>query len=150
MGTESRSDGPGFFEPHGAIKSMVIVEDNPGIRRMLTRSMELQGFEVAAAANGNDGLEAIQREVPDVAIIDIGLPDVNGYELARLIRQQPSCRSMFLVAFTGYGQASDREHALAAGFDVHLVKPLDPQRMLAAIAAARAVSSTVTRYSTTL
>ena len=125
-------------------KRMVIVEDNPGIRKMLARSMELQGFKVAVAANGHEGLETVRRQTPDVAIIDIGLPDVDGYELARRIRKQPAYQSTLLVAFTGYGQETDRAEALAAGFDLHLVKPLDPQRLLAAITAAWAVSSAVT------
>ena len=63
---------------------------------------------------------------PDAAVIDVGLPGMDGYEVARAIRQQPDGRGMCLIALTGYGQADDQRRALAAGFDVHLTKPIDP------------------------
>ena len=79
----------------------------------------------------HDPLEAFQ---PDVALIDLGLPGTDGYALARRIRQCAPARGVYLVALTGYGQAEDRRRALAAGFDVHLTKPVDPARLEALLA----------------
>ncbi|MGE0760633.1 MAG: CheR family methyltransferase, partial [Pirellulaceae bacterium] len=114
-------------------RKLLIVEDNDGIRRMLARSMELKGFIVSAAGDGQQGLEKFIEFEPEIALIDVGLPDVNGFDLARIIRSKPAYRECLLVAVTGYGRESDREQALAAGFDLHLVKPLDPTELVVAI-----------------
>lgn len=113
---------------------LLIVEDNDGVRKMLARTLELKGFEICTAASGRDALKALASFVPTVAIIDIGLPDLNGYEVARAIRQIPDHKDLLLVAVTGYGRDRDRETAIASGFDIHLVKPLDPNELLRAIA----------------
>ncbi|MEN1678212.1 MAG: chemotaxis protein CheB [Planctomycetota bacterium] len=113
---------------------LMIVEDNDGVRKMLQRALQLKGFEVHAVANGGEAVDAATRFNPDVAIIDIGLPDINGYDVARQIRQDPAHRQTLLVAVTGYGRDRDRENARSAGFDVHLVKPIDPDALLRAIA----------------
>ena len=113
---------------------LLIVEDNDGVRNMLARTLQLKGFEVRAVASGRDALEQIDQFHPTVAIVDIGLPDLNGYEVAREVRQNPEHEQLFLVAVTGYGRDRDRQTAEAAGFDVHLVKPLDPNELLRAIA----------------
>jgi CheY-like chemotaxis protein len=70
--------------------------------------------------------ERVSAFAPDVVLLDIGLPDTDGYEVARRMRALPGCAAITLVALTGYGQAEDRERALAAGFEAHLVKPVDP------------------------
>ena len=101
----------------------VLVEDSRDSREMLEQILELGGYQVLSADNGNDGLALIERERPALAIIDIGLPGMNGYELARRVRSD-GATSTYLVALTGYGQPIDRLAALAAGFDEHLVKPL--------------------------
>ena len=113
---------------------LLIVEDNDGVRKMLARTMELKGFDVQVAASGREALDKFEDFSPSVAIVDIGLPDLNGYELAREIRQMPEHRQLLLVALTGYGRDRDREKAMAAGFDIHLVKPLDPNELLRAVA----------------
>lgn len=113
---------------------LLIVEDNEGVRKMLARTLELKGFEVCAAASGREALDQIHAFDPTVAIIDIGLPDLNGYEVAREIRQTPEYKHLMLVAVTGYGRDRDRETAIASGFDIHLVKPLDPNELLRAVA----------------
>lgn len=113
---------------------IMIVEDNDGVRKMLARTLELKGFEVCAAAGGRAALQLIEEFQPTVAIIDIGLPDLNGYEVAREIRQMPEYKDLLLVAVTGYGRDRDRDTAISSGFDIHLVKPLDPNELLRAIA----------------
>ena len=114
-------------------RRVLVVEDNDDAREMLRNLLHLFGHEVHEACDGASGIEQARRVRPDAALIDIGLPGIDGYEVARRIRADvPGAR---LVALTGYGQPEDRERALAAGFDVHLVKPVDPeqlQRLLAA------------------
>jgi len=118
-------------------RKLLIVEDNHGIQKMLARLMELKGFQVETAGNGKAGWEAFSGFKPDLALIDIGLPDVNGYELAKLIRDaeksDDNVSQCFLVAVTGYGQESDRRMATSAGFDLHLVKPITPDDLFAAL-----------------
>ncbi|WP_158265616.1 chemotaxis protein CheB [Blastopirellula marina] len=112
---------------------LLLIEDSDGIRRMLARSLELKGFIVASASNGLDGLARFEEFHPQVAIVDIGLPDIDGYELARRVRSG-GAQTTLLVAVTGYGQDEDRRKALEAGFDMHLVKPIDPSELASAIA----------------
>ena len=115
---------------------LLVVEDNDGVRRMLLRAMKLKGFEVQAAAGGEEALELLENFTPEVAVIDIGLPDIDGYELARRIRHQARFRGLMLVALTGYGRERDKRRASEAGFDLHLVKPLDPNELVRAICSA--------------
>ncbi|TWT34654.1 Autoinducer 2 sensor kinase/phosphatase LuxQ [Blastopirellula retiformator] len=112
---------------------LLLIEDSDSIRRMLARSLELKGFTVDTANNGVDGLERFHAFEPQVAIVDIGLPDIDGYELAQRVRANIS-KKVLLVAVTGYGQDQDRRKALSAGFDMHLVKPIDPLELAGAIA----------------
>jgi CheY-like chemotaxis protein len=92
----------------------------------------LAGHEVDSAANGVTGLEQAIRNRPDVVVIDLGLPELDGYEVARRLRAEGA--AVGLVALTGYGQPGDREKALAAGFDAHVVKPVDPAHLTDVIA----------------
>jgi CheY-like chemotaxis protein len=111
------------------IARVLIVEDNDGSREMLKMLLELDGFEVTAAENGPDGLAAFQRQRPDVALIDIGLPGIDGYQVARQIRGEPENDGVRLVALTGYGRPEDHERVIAAGFDAHLVKPIQVEEL---------------------
>jgi two-component system CheB/CheR fusion protein len=105
--------------------SVVVVEDNADSRIMMCELLELNGFDCRTAETGADGLSLIDEVRPDVALIDIGLPEIDGLELAQRLRRDPKHSGTYLVALTGYGQREDRESALAAGFDAHLVKPVD-------------------------
>jgi two-component system, chemotaxis family, CheB/CheR fusion protein len=107
---------------------VVIVEDNPDSRETLQHLLELGGYRVITASSGREGVACIKRERPEIAIIDIGLPGMSGYDVARELRADGAAKS-YLVALTGYGQPSDRFAALAAGFDEHLVKPLQPEQL---------------------
>jgi two-component system CheB/CheR fusion protein len=108
----------------GPRRKILIVEDNDDSRRMLEMMLRLDGHEVSVARDGEEGLAALRRQVPDVAVVDIGLPTLDGYELARQVRRSDAGGRVYLVALTGYGQAEDRRKVLEAGFDAHLVKPL--------------------------
>ncbi len=105
--------------------SVLIVEDNVDGARMLARFVRLQGHAVRLAFDGEEGLHAVKGFAPDVALLDIGLPKLDGWELARRLRQMWPDR-LLLVAVTGYGTERDREESRRAGFDHHFQKPLDP------------------------
>jgi two-component system CheB/CheR fusion protein len=109
--------------------SILIVEDQDDNRLLLRRLLELQGFQVYTAENGPKGLAAIEQHRPDVALIDIGLPGLTGYEVARQVRDSLGNQQIYLVALTGYGQSQDVQAAFDAGFDNHVVKPLDSQKL---------------------
>jgi CheY-like chemotaxis protein len=116
---------------------VLVVEDNTDTREVLSTALRLDGHEVHEATDGPSGLEAALRLVPDAARVEVGLPGLDGYELARRLRRELGSR-ITLVALTGYGQADDRRRAIDAGFDVHLVKPVTPERLAEVLAAAPA------------
>lgn len=105
---------------------ILIVEDNVDSREMLREWLEMSGHQVSEAADGPSGLEAALEQRPDVALIDVGLPGIDGYEMARRVREALGEEPMILIALTGYGSPEDRRRSRAAGFDAHLVKPLNP------------------------
>jgi signal transduction histidine kinase/DNA-binding response OmpR family regulator len=104
-------------------REIVVVEDNADIRDTLKALLELKGYRVQEAEDGPSGVDLILSRCPSVALVDIGLPGLDGYHLARELRAHPSTTR--LVAITGYGRPEDRRMALEAGFDAHLVKPVD-------------------------
>jgi two-component system, chemotaxis family, CheB/CheR fusion protein len=112
-----------------AVRSVVLVEDQPDARRMMQLLLESEGLSVAIAENGLDGVALIERIHPDLALVDLGLPVLSGFDLARQIRRNPANNSTRLIALSGYGQESDIQAALDAGFDEHLTKPPDPDRL---------------------
>ncbi|MEM9588012.1 MAG: chemotaxis protein CheB [Planctomycetota bacterium] len=106
-----------------------IVEDMEDSRTMIATLLQLEGHEVMTAANGATAIELLTSQPFDFALVDIGLPDINGYDVARRVRERVPSRSLTLIALTGYGQPSDIQEAVAAGFDDHIVKPIDPERL---------------------
>jgi PAS domain S-box-containing protein len=112
----------------------LLVEDNDDAREMLRTLLELDGHTVYEASNGIAGLAAALEHRPDLAVIDIGLPEMDGYEVARRLRASESLKAIRLIALTGYGQADDARRAHEAGFDLHVVKPVDPDRLAEAVA----------------
>jgi two-component system CheB/CheR fusion protein len=109
--------------------NVVVVEDQADARLMMQLVLESQGMTVSTAENGKDGVELIEQLRPDLALVDLGLPVMNGFELARQIRKGPTFSRTRLVALSGYGQDADVEAALTAGFDEHLTKPVDLDRL---------------------
>ncbi len=114
---------------------ILVVEDNPDIRLLLQKKLERHGHEVFVAEDGLRGVEEAIEHRPNLAVVDIGLPGIDGYEVARRIREAVG-DEIVLVALTGYGQPEDRQRALEAGFDHHLTKPVDMKRLRELIAAA--------------
>jgi signal transduction histidine kinase len=117
-----------------ASRSIVVVEDVDDTRATLHRLLEGEGHSVCAAADGESGLRAILENAPDVAIVDLGLPGLDGYEVARRVRSAGV--PAYLIALTGYGLPEDRQRADAAGFDVHLTKPAPVDELLKLVAEA--------------
>ena len=118
---------------------VLVVEDNADARETLQMVLTLMGHQVEVAADGVSGLEKALALAPDVALVDLGLPGLDGYEVARRLRASGG-NDVFLVAVTGYGAREDRERALAAGFDAHVTKPLDAARLEEILASARSAS----------
>jgi len=118
---------PGVASPlAGTVpKRILLIEDSRDAREMFRMVLEGAGHSVYEAENGPRGLEVMDREHPDVAIIDIGLPGLDGYQVARRIRAHPRGQAMLLLALTGYGSERDHQRSAEAGFDYHLVKPVD-------------------------
>jgi CheY-like chemotaxis protein len=112
---------------------VVLVEDNEDVRDMLNALLTAWGHDVEVAADGLSGAELILKLLPDVALIDIGLPDIDGYQVAGRVRHAAGENTPRLIAMTGYGQASDRKRALEAGFHGHLVKPADASALRAVL-----------------
>jgi signal transduction histidine kinase len=110
-------------------RRILVADDNSDALESLATLLELGGHEVFSAANGALALESAEQNLPEVALLDIGMPKLDGYEVARRIRAQPWGRDITLVALTGWGQDSDRRRSGEAGFDSHLVKPLDLDKL---------------------
>ncbi len=108
---------------------ILLVDDAPSSCFMLRKLLEALGQEVLTAESGVQALAVLEQSVPDLVISDIGMPGMDGYELARRIRQDARWSGVVLVALTGYGLEDDRELARAAGFDRYLVKPASIQSL---------------------
>jgi CheY-like chemotaxis protein len=110
------------------VRDGLLVEDNDDVRVALAEALSRSGHRVRAARDGPSGLALAHEARPEVAFVDIGLPQMDGYEVARLLRREHG-RAPYLVALTGYGRPEDRERSHAAGFDLHLTKPVDLVRV---------------------
>jgi CheY-like chemotaxis protein/anti-sigma regulatory factor (Ser/Thr protein kinase) len=115
-------------------RHVLVIEDNADAREMLRIALELDGHRVDTAADGLTGVESALRTPPDLVLVDLGLPGLDGYAVARRLRAALGDR-LTLVALTGYGQTEDRRRTSEAGFDAHLVKPVDPDVLSRAMAA---------------
>src|SRR5471030_1238888 len=113
--------------------SVLLIEDNDDGREMMSMMLSCYGYDVQHAADGLSGLQLAVRLHPGLALVDIGLPGIDGYEVARRLRADPATRDMRLIALTGYGLAEDRRRVLEAGFDLHLVKPVEIEQLIEAI-----------------
>lgn len=114
---------------------ILVVEDNPINLELTTYLLRAAGHEVLAAADGVAGLAAATRERPDLIVCDIQMPGLDGYEVARALKADPALRRVPLLAVTALAMVGDRERAMAAGFDQHVSKPIDPETFIATLAA---------------
>jgi CheY-like chemotaxis protein len=125
---------PGAPAASAAPLQLMLVDDNVDAANTLAMLLEMQGYTVSVAYRAHDALERAATDTPDIFLLDIGLPDMDGYELARRLRAQSATRDTVLIALTGYGQAQDRARSEQAGFDHHLVKPVEIERLSALLA----------------
>ena len=120
---------------------MLVVDDNRDAAESLAMLLELDNCIVTVAFDGHQALAVLATFTPDIALLDIGMPGMDGYELARRIRATGTGRDLRLVALTGWGQADDKKRAADAGFSEHLTKPVDPELLSRAINVGRSAAA---------
>jgi two-component system, OmpR family, response regulator len=109
---------------------VLVIEDDEDTAASLAMLLRLNGYEVEVAADGPSAVQAVQASPPDVILLDIGLPKMDGWLVAKQIREQTTWKRPLLVAISGYGTEADRRRSKEAGIDLHLVKPVDPVELL--------------------
>ena len=132
LGAADVTNGHGHSHEHAArsnAHTVLVVDDNVDAAQMVVESLQMLGHEALATYDAPSALGVAPSMRPDIALLDIGLPVMDGYELARRLRDMPELEGVKLIAVTGYGQESDRQRSLAAGFDEHLVKPLRLEKL---------------------
>jgi CheY-like chemotaxis protein len=122
-------NGQAETRPRNPGQRILVIEDNRDSADSLRLLLEFSGYEVSVAYSGHDGVQAAEQYQPDVVLCDIGLPGLDGYGVARKLRDNPATATARLIAVTAYGQDEDRRRSHEAGFEQHLVKPLDPDAL---------------------
>ncbi len=129
-----RSELGSLSQPTIRSLRVMVVDDNEDAAAMLAMLLDASGHQVVVAHSSSQALERAREESPQVCLLDIGLPEMDGNELAKQLRARPETATSLLIAVTGYGQERDRDKALAVGFDHHLVKPVDSQKLYSILA----------------
>lgn len=117
------------------MKRILIVDDNEMNRDVLSRRLHRRGYDVVLASDGKQGLEAAQSGAPDLILLDLGLPEIDGWECARRLKAQPTTKNIPIIALTAHAMVGDREKATAAGCDDFDTKPIDFARLLTRMSA---------------
>jgi len=143
---QSPPPAPTVSKPTTTItRRILVVDDNQDSATSLAALLDLTGHKTHTAHDGLEAVEAAATFLPDVVLLDIGLPKLNGYDACRKIREQPSGKGIVLIALTGWGQDEDRRKSQAAGFDAHLVKPVDYDALMKLLAELRPTLATAPR-----
>ncbi len=120
---------------------ILVIEDNLDQAQTLAALLALWGYEVTTANEGTAGIEIAATFKPDVVLVDLGLPGISGYEVARRLRKHPQLKDVRIIAQTGWGDSNDRRRTREAGFDHHMLKPLDPEELRAVLARGRGLKT---------
>jgi PAS domain S-box-containing protein len=139
--TAEATTAPAVEQPAAALR-ILVVDDNQDALEMMRVFLELAGHQVQVAADGYSALAMLAQFPADVGLFDIGLPGLDGYELARRVRRDPVAGRMYLIAVTGWGQENDRQRAQESGFDAHVAKPTDPEEITRMLASVRPAART--------
>ena len=123
----------GQSAPEPECQRVLLVDDNTDLVLMVALGLRREGYSVRTAGTGPDGLKAVQDWQPDIVLLDIGLPGMDGYEVARQLRADPGIHSPRLIALTGYARETDIAKSREAGFDAHLIKPFEFDDLLKVI-----------------
>lgn len=113
---------------------ILVADDNVEGASLLRALLSQRGHEVTVVHSGEDAVRVAKETLPQVGLIDIGMPGMNGYAVAEELRRDPDTNAMFLLAVTGWGQEEDKRKAIEAGFDAHVIKPADPDELQALLA----------------
>src|SRR5262249_36836477 len=116
---------------------VLVVDDNRDAAVLMGRLLRTLGNDVQVVHDGFSALEAAEEFCPEAVLLDIGLPEMDGYDTARMLREMPACKNITIIAVTGWGQDEDREKGRLAGFDHHVVKPADSSTLMQLLAAVR-------------
>ena len=135
MPQTATSDTPWMKPPATAPRRILIVDDNPEIVMSLTALLGMSGNTMFSARDGEEGVSVAEQARPEVILLDLGLPKLDGFEVCRRIRQQAWGKAMVIVALTGWGHDEARTKTNQSGFDMHLVKPVDPETLFLVLAA---------------
>ncbi|MBI4055031.1 MAG: response regulator [Elusimicrobia bacterium] len=114
-------------------KRVLVVDDEPALTMLLKDNLELEGFEVTTASNGREGLETAQREKPDLILLDVAMPEMNGIEMCQKIKNDGDLKSIPVIFLSAFGQQSDIDAGMQAGAFKYFIKPCDMEDLLAAI-----------------
>ena len=120
-------------------RKLLIVDDNPDSAEAMRLLYRISGHEARVVGDGGSAVEAAAAFGADAVLLDIGLPDIDGYEVARRLRADPRTRDILIIAITGYGREQDIRRSQEAGIDEHVVKPVEPDRVLERITQGRGV-----------
>jgi CheY-like chemotaxis protein len=129
MSAEDRAEPAPAARESGQVRRILVVDDNRDAADSLGVVLALHGMETRTAHDGFAALEALDEFRPSVILLDLGLPGIDGYEVAQRVRQHPHGRRATIIALTGWGQERDRQRSAAVGFDHHLVKPVDTEAL---------------------
>lgn len=128
-------NAPNALDDRRPTRLVLLVEDDEDVRELVALGLKQLGHQVIAVPDGQSALRVVTSHAPEVAFLDIDLPDMDGYALARRVRQLRHPSNIRLIAFTGFGAPSDRERAIQSGFDEHLAKPATLKHFEAALSA---------------
>ncbi len=138
---EEGGNGPTSTTEGASMAKILVVEDNEVNQRILVRRLERRGFEVVVAEDGAQGVEVARNEVPDLILMDMSLPTVDGWEATRQLKGIPATKDIPIIALTAHAMVGDRERAMAAGCDDYDVKPIELDRLLTKIDALLGLTS---------